>query len=73
MDGPPAPSLWGPVGFVSAETDPRLSALITARIDPLRLGEESEALSSAMRDAAMEITILLSPAMRQLAPERQAA
>jgi hypothetical protein len=35
MDGPPAPSLWGPVGFVSAETGPRLSALITARIDPL--------------------------------------
>jgi hypothetical protein len=73
MDGPPAPSLWGPVGFVSAETGPRLSALITARIDPLRLGEEPDALGRAIRDASMEITILLSPALRELAPERRAA
>jgi hypothetical protein len=73
MDGPPAPSLWGPVGFVSAETGPRLSALITARIDPLGLAEEPEPLGRAMRDASMEITILLSPALRQLAPERRAA
>ena len=73
LHGPPAPSLWGPVGFVSAETGPRLSALIGARIDSLGLGEEPEDLSRAMRDASMEITILLSPALRHPAPERRAA
>jgi hypothetical protein len=71
--GSPVPSLWGPVGFVSAETGLRLSALITALIDTRRLGDEPEDLGRAMRDASMEITILLSPALRRQAPARRAA
>jgi hypothetical protein len=74
MDGPPAPSLWGPVGFVSGDTGSRLSALLAARIDSLRLGGGPEDLGRAMRDASLEITILLSPALRQPAlPQRHAA
>jgi hypothetical protein len=73
MDGPPAFSLWGPVGFVSGETGPRLSALIGARIDSLGLGDKPEDLGRAMRDASMEITILLSPTLYQPAQERRAA
>jgi hypothetical protein len=74
MDGPPAPSLWGAVGFVSAETGPRLSALIGARIDSLGLGGGGPAaLARAMHNASMEITILLSPALRRPARERRAA
>jgi hypothetical protein len=65
MDGPPAPSLWGPVGFVSGDTGSRLSALLAARIDSLGLGGGPEDLGRAMRDASLEITDLLSPALRQ--------
>jgi hypothetical protein len=65
--GSPVPSLWGPVAFVSAETGLRVSALITARIGTRRLGDEPEDLGRAMRDASMEITILLSPALRRQA------
>jgi hypothetical protein len=74
MDGPPAPSLWGAVGFVSVETGPRLNALIGTRIDSLGLGEWGpEALAKAMHNASMDITILLSPALRRPARERRAA
>jgi hypothetical protein len=65
MEGPPTPSLWGPVGFVSAEIGPRLSSLIDARIALLGLDDGSEALATAMHNASMEITILLSPALRR--------
>lgn len=73
MDGPPAPSLWGPVGFVSADTGPRLSALIDARIASLAPDEGSRPLARAMHDASMEITILLSPALRRPVLEHRAA
>jgi hypothetical protein len=73
MDGPPAPSLWGPVGFVTAENGPHLSALKAARIDSLGLEEGPAAFGRAIRDASMEITILLSPGLRQPARQRRAA
>jgi hypothetical protein len=74
MDGPPAPSLWGPVGFVRGDIGPRLSALLAARIDSLGLGSRPEDVGRAMRDASLEITILLSPALRQRElPKRRAA
>ena len=73
MDGPPAPSLWGPVGFVSAETGPPLSALVAARIAWLGLDEGPDAVAMAMHTASMQITILLSPALRQPLQERRAA
>ena len=73
MDGPPAPSLWGPVGFVSAETGPQLSALIAGRLDALALEHTPDGLATALHDASMEITILLSPALREPAPARRAA
>ena len=73
MDGPPAPSLWGPVGFARADTAPGLNALITARLDSLGLEEGPDALGEAIRDASLEITILLSPTLRQAARERRRA
>jgi hypothetical protein len=73
MDGPPAPSLWGPVGFVTAENGPHLSALKAARIDSLGLEEGPAAFGRAIRDASMEITILLSTGLRQPARQRRAA
>lgn len=73
MDGPRTSSLWGPVGFVSPETGPRLSALLDARIASSGPEEGSGALARAMHKASMEITILLSVALRQPVMERQAA
>jgi hypothetical protein len=72
MDGPPARSLWGPVGFVTAETGPQLSDLIAARIRPGQPGRPHD-LSTAIRDASLEISILLSPALRQPTTARRAA
>jgi len=73
MNGPPAPSLWGPVGLVSADTGPSLSALIQARIITLGLNEGTDAVAKAMHNASMEITILLSPALHRPVLERRAA
>jgi hypothetical protein len=73
MEGPPTTSLWGPVGIVSAETGPRLSALIEARIITLGLKGETDSVAKAMHNASMEITILMSPALRRPVLERRAA
>jgi hypothetical protein len=73
MDGPPTPSLWGPVGIVSADTGPSLSALIEARIITLGLKDATDAVAKAMHSASMEVTILLSPALRRPVLERRAA
>jgi len=73
MDGPPTPSLWGPVGIVSGETGPILSALIEARMASLGLKGGADVVAKAMHSASMEITILLSPALRRPVLDRQAA
>jgi hypothetical protein len=74
MDGPPEPSLWGPVSFATGDSALRLSALLSARLDSLGLGREPEDLGRVMRDASLEITVLLSPALREPAlAQRRAA
>jgi hypothetical protein len=73
MPGPPAPSLWGPVGFVTGENGPELRALLTARIDLLGLGEGPRALAAAMHYAAREVTMMLAPGLRCAASSSQAA
>lgn len=62
MDGPPAPSLWGPVGFVRGEVGSALSGLLRARMDMLGLGDRPGDLAVAMNQAAREITMMLAPA-----------
>jgi hypothetical protein len=57
---------------VTAETGPQLSDVIAARIGPGQPGRPQD-LSTAIRDASLEISILLSPALRQPITERRAA
>jgi hypothetical protein len=73
MDGPPTPSLWGPVGLLSADTGPRLRALIETRITTLGLKDQTDAVAKAMHSASMEITVLLSPALSGPVSQSQAA
>lgn len=73
MDGPPVPSLWGPVGIVLGEIDRQLSGLLRTRIDELGLGNQPSGLAVAMNQAAREITMILAPALRQAATNRAAA
>jgi len=64
MDGPPAPSLWGPVGFLTRETGGELRDLLTSHLDALDLHDKPDGLATALHAASREITILLAPALR---------
>lgn len=64
MDGPPAPSLWGPVGFLTRETGSKLRELLTPQLDALGLHDKPDGLATAMHAASREITVLLAPALR---------
>jgi hypothetical protein len=73
MDGPPAPSLWGPVGFLTSETGRELLELLRARVESLGLHGEPGGLATAMHAASREVTALLAPALRGARATRQAA
>ncbi len=62
MAGPPAPSLWGPVGFLSGQSAREFRKLIMAQIGSLDLQDEPSSLAIAMQAASREITTLLAPA-----------
>jgi hypothetical protein len=72
MDGPPAPSLWGPVGILTRDLGRQLMALLTDRMRSLDL-HEPHGLRVAIHAASREITMLLSPALRDSATFREAA
>ncbi|MGB0092526.1 MAG: SEC-C domain-containing protein [Solirubrobacteraceae bacterium] len=73
MDGPPAPTLWGPVGFLDREAGRDLAALLRTYGDSLGLREQPAGLAAAMHAASREITIMLAPALRHPSRRQQAA
>jgi hypothetical protein len=73
MDAPPAPTLWGPVGFLNRESSRELDPLLKPYTDSLGLRAQPADLAAAMQAAAREITVMLSPALRHHSPRRQAA
>jgi hypothetical protein len=64
MEGPPAKSIWGPVGRLTRDIGFDLLDLLEARAESLGLGNEPGALASAMHAAAREITMLLAALAR---------
>jgi len=63
MDGPPAPSLWGPVGFLTGQSGRELRELLHTYIDARGLGDTTDGLAAAMHAASREITVMLAPAL----------
>ena len=64
MDGPPAPSLWGPVGFLDRGAGRELAGLLKTYGDSLGLRDQPAGLAAAMHAASREITLMLAPALR---------
>lgn len=64
MDGPPAPALWGPVGFVTRQSGRELRQLLEPYVNALGRGGAAGGLAAAMHAASREITIMLAPARR---------
>lgn len=63
MDGPPAPTLWGPVGFVTGQSARELRELLQASIGARGFGDTADDLAAAMQAASREITVMLAPAL----------
>jgi hypothetical protein len=63
MEGPPARSLWGPVGRLTRETGRELGDLLEARLESLGLHDAPGGIATAMHAAAREITTLLAPGL----------
>jgi SEC-C motif len=64
MEGPPAPSLWGPAGFLTRQSGRELRELLDTYMDALGVGDAAGGLASAMHAASREITVMLAPALR---------
>ena len=73
MEGPPAPSLWGPAGVLTRETGRELIDLLDARMKSLGLRDQPGCLAAAIQAAAREITVLLAPGLRRAGVNRRAA
>jgi len=63
MDGPPAPTLWGPVGFLTRQSDRELRELLHTSIDARGFGDAADGLTAAMHAASREITVMLASAL----------
>jgi len=63
MDGPPAPTLWGPVGFLARQRGRELRELLLTYIEALDLGDRADGLAAAINAASREITVMLAPAL----------
>lgn len=70
MEGPPAPSLWGPVGFLTRQS---ARELLDTCMDALGLGDAADGLASAMHAASREITVSLAPALGPAAASSKVA
>jgi hypothetical protein len=64
MAGPPAPSVWGPVAFVTRRASQTLSDILKSRVVGLDLLDQPQGLAIAMHAASREITSLFLPALR---------
>lgn len=73
MDGPPAPSLWGPVGFLNQQTGRELRELLNNYMHRLDLHDQAGGLAAAMHAASREITVMLAPAWRDANTDAKAA
>jgi len=73
MAGPPATSLWGPVGFLGGQSAREFRTLIMAQIGSLGLQDEPSSLAIAMQAASREITTLLAPAFSREQQDQFAA
>ena len=73
MEGPPAPSLWGPVGFLTRQSGRELRELLDTCMDALGLGDAADGLASAMHAASREITVMLAPALGPAAASSKVA
>jgi hypothetical protein len=73
MDGPPAPALWGPVGFLTRESGHELRQLLDPYVGALDRGEAADGLAAAMQAASREITIMLAPALGAASASPKAA
>ena len=65
MDGPPAPTLWGSVGFLTLQSGRELRTLLDTYMDAFGLGDAAGGPAAAMHAAAREITVML---VRRWAP-----
>lgn len=63
MDGPPAPTLWGPVGFLTRQSGGELRKLLDTYIDARGFGDAAGGLAAAMHAASRQITVMLAPAL----------
>jgi hypothetical protein len=63
MDGPPAPTLWGPAGFLTGQSGRELRELLHAYIDARGLADTTDGLAAAMHASSREITVMLAPAL----------
>jgi SEC-C motif len=63
MDGPPAPTLWGPVGFLTRQSGRELRELLHTYIDARASGDAAAGLAAAIHAASREITVMLAPAL----------
>jgi len=64
MDGPPAPALWGPVGFLTRQSGRELRELLDTHMEVPGLGDAAGGgLAAAMTAASREITVMLARAL----------
>jgi hypothetical protein len=73
MAGPPAPTLWGPIAVLDHASGRQLSELLETQMRSLELEHEPTGLVTAVRIAAREITVLLSPALGESQTVQSAA
>jgi hypothetical protein len=73
MAGPPAPSVWGPVAFVTRRTGQMLSDIIKARMLELDVCDQPQGLAIATNAASREIVSLFLQPLRNDPTVRHAA
>lgn len=73
MAGPPAPSVWGPVAFVTSRTGQTLIDILRARIAQLDVCDQPQGLAIAMHAASREIVSLFLPVLSNDPTAQQAA
>ncbi len=73
MEGPPARSLWGPVGTLTRESGRELMDLLKNRIATSSLHDTSGGLAMAMHLESREITTLLAPGLTRAGELRRVA
>lgn len=73
MEGPPAPSLWGPVANLTPAIGRALVDLLTAHAGSQGVPDDRAAGGTLMRSASRELTTLLAPGLGRAAKLDRAA